>query len=672
MIQYGVKNFRKFDSKGFELSLAPITFLTGCNNSGKSSASKSLVLLSQMYKRLSSFNGKDIPWEELYIDFSDSTLGLGNYESALNFKAKSNEGITFSFSTYSDSIQRRVLVELVFKKREEEIHNRAHLCKFSITDENHKRIISGTVNDSRIISSFSGDAGIEIWFYQQTLYYLFNRVKDTLPRRLTKDVKSLLEGVKKPSIDWGALLYDYFGFTEDYKNEAIEDLLVSREDTPITLVERLCHILKAFRSSKAPFLESIDGNSKEECLQNLRKCISTCHDDKKETALSWLMALFSKSSFQAVSEYVFSSLYLINYDTGVIHHPETHSIWGSSYEAVFLSCVSNTLSEEELDALRKELAAIRNTKKELAPSKYTSLTRYVLYLESYSLVALYTSIGLFPTEPHDYYPSHLFPGRRLFERLMGFVLLDVFSPINYNENTMVFWNSNAEYLNFEGVNYIGTTSVSVKRLYPESDTSELLTRLVFKSDSDFSFTNKWLWKLGLGNTLEIVPAPHGVGYFIYIVSKRGKTTTRTLLADFGLGVSHMLVILLLIDAWGKKDGGYNHNRYPTFILEEPEAHLHPSFQSQLADIFLDAYKTYGLRFIIETHSEYLIRKSQVLVSQMGFKSNDESNTLAPFSAYYFPKTGKPYSLGYRKDGYFANSFGKGFYDESASLTFELL
>ena len=48
MIEYSLTNFRKFDNKGCHLCLSPITFFTGCNSSGKSSVSKSLVFLSQI------------------------------------------------------------------------------------------------------------------------------------------------------------------------------------------------------------------------------------------------------------------------------------------------------------------------------------------------------------------------------------------------------------------------------------------------------------------------------------------------------------------------------------------------------------------------------------------------------------------------------------------------
>ena len=43
-----------------------------------------------------------------------------------------------------------------------------------------------------------------------------------------------------------------------------------------------------------------------------------------------------------------------------------------------------------------------------------------------------------------------------------------------------------------------------------------------------------------------------------------------------------------------------------------------------------------------------------------------------FEAYYMPKDGKPYSLGYRKDGKFVEEFGSGFYDEATNLAFDIL
>lgn len=44
-MKYMVKNFKIFDEKGVTFDIAPITMLTGCNSSGKSSLVKSMTVL---------------------------------------------------------------------------------------------------------------------------------------------------------------------------------------------------------------------------------------------------------------------------------------------------------------------------------------------------------------------------------------------------------------------------------------------------------------------------------------------------------------------------------------------------------------------------------------------------------------------------------------------------
>ena len=56
-------------------------------------------------------------------------------------------------------------------------------------------------------------------------------------------------------------------------------------------------------------------------------------------------------------------------------------------------------------------------------------------------------------------------------------------------------------------------------------------------------------------------------------------------------------------------------KYVTLAIEEPENHLHPRYQALLAEMFADAYKNYGIHFIVETHSEYMVRKLQTLVAK---------------------------------------------------------
>ena len=83
---------------------------------------------------------------------------------------------------------------------------------------------------------------------------------------------------------------------------------------------------------------------------------------------------------------------------------------------------------------------------------------------------------------------------------------------------------------------------------------------------------------------------------------------------------------------------------PIVIIEEPEMNLHPKYQSLLADLFLELSERYGFRFIIETHSEYMIRKTQVEVKNSRYESPEALNALNPFQVLYFPQNESPRSL----------------------------
>lgn len=58
-----------------------------------------------------------------------------------------------------------------------------------------------------------------------------------------------------------------------------------------------------------------------------------------------------------------------------------------------------------------------------------------------------------------------------------------------------------------------------------------------------------------------------------------------------------------------------------FIIENPEAHLHPQAQSILSKFLALVSKT-GVQIFIETHSEHIINGPRVMVVQEAFKSND--------------------------------------------------
>ena len=84
--------------------------------------------------------------------------------------------------------------------------------------------------------------------------------------------------------------------------------------------------------------------------------------------------------------------------------------------------------------------------------------------------------------------------------------------------------------------------------------------------------------------------------------------------DVGYGVSQSLPIL--VDVRSKKNC--------SFLLQQPEVHLHPRAQAELAGLFVESFRKHGNRFLIETHSDYIIDRVRILVRKRTLKADDVS------------------------------------------------
>ncbi len=101
------------------------------------------------------------------------------------------------------------------------------------------------------------------------------------------------------------------------------------------------------------------------------------------------------------------------------------------------------------------------------------------------------------------------------------------------------------------------------------------------------------------------------------------------LTDVGFGVSQVLPVIV--------ESFYVPKR-SILIFEQPEIHLHPRVQAELADLFIDAIRARedgearNCQFIIESHSEHFLRRLQRRIAEEELAPQD--------AALYFVQTGE--------------------------------
>lgn len=185
------------------------------------------------------------------------------------------------------------------------------------------------------------------------------------------------------------------------------------------------------------------------------------------------------------------------------------------------------------------------------------------------------------------------------------------------------------------------------------------------------FVNYWLKIFSIEKKLIIKTIDDVLNYFSENIN------------NFGFGLNQLIPIIMILPVidqfYDVLDNEFENiyienapTNITTFLIEEPEANLHPSFQSKLADLFIDAAWKFRHQFIIETHSEYMVRKFQYWVAKKKIKPSD-------VNIYYFEnknedkrvKDLKINKINIEKDGSLSQSFGEGFYDEADKIALEL-
>jgi len=115
------------------------------------------------------------------------------------------------------------------------------------------------------------------------------------------------------------------------------------------------------------------------------------------------------------------------------------------------------------------------------------------------------------------------------------------------------------------------------------------------------------------------------------------------ITDVGFGISQILPVIIQ---------GFLANKNTTTIIEQPEIHLHPKMQADLADLFIDIIETNKKtkKLIIETHSEYLLKRLRRRISEGKIAS--ETVSICLFNPQTELESAKVKILEIEEKGYF--------------------
>lgn len=668
-----IKNFRVFDENGVSFELKPITILTGCNSSGKSSMTKAALLLNSFISQIKRDrdNKEKIKIGEYKLDFRNYPYNLlGRFDKVVHNQSSSKE-ITFEYETYSYMLSKNVTVSLVFGADENDKLNDGYLNSITMSTEDGVFFRSDRANGNKFNLNLIKEAGVNFMATENLVHYYCGlcSTEDGLNEvPFTGEMKNEKEHLKD------CLLSDDDKRTRDIikyvRIAPNNDSIVKRHKVDMKIVSKSLENGSLFY---IPIIEELNQIDKANIKSWVNDELLKNESDGFVAYSNNIIDFFLSSHYSKFGEY---------FEDLECSYLKDYQLWKpfSLKESNFLSHLQRSRPYFDFDETPNKAEIGFNLLYDIVMKwnckKYDSKTEY------YDCDEFWKYSGVLDRMTDHYMMNDLMP------TFATDLILEVLIPK---------WCGNVE--------YVSSSRVDVRRLYSldyKNDFTELLKKY-FDSRRKFAnenktnqnkeyepdmFLNKWVDKFGIGKKISLAVDEEGLGVQIRI-HKRNDEIGR-LLADEGYGITQLVSLLLQIETSilsSKKEkinnyigledlDGYDTDKYhyeqQTIIVEEPEIHLHPKYQSLLADMMLDAYQNYNIHFIVETHSEYLIRKSQVLVSKMEFKSNEESDSESPFRTYYVPQNGKPYSLGYRKDGKFAESFGSGFYDESTNLAFEIM
>lgn len=725
MKSFKVSNFRLFDEKGAAIDLRPVTVLTGANSSGKSSFVKALVAFSDYtnptlgdYRRDGSYN----PISHK-LDLFRPELKLSGFSGVKNRNADKESPVSYTREFYpTPSLFGPYVVKHSFNIPVDE-HN-------DIMDHGQLTAIDVSVVDSDFVRLSYTKDGFKIDYLNLNgnimLDFLAFCRFCLIPYTIQEDSHDRIDGSYNPDYcdDKGNFSIEKTAQTElgkllakiqgkdiaDYRYASvaggISDNIKREYKSLFACTSKVLSFATAIDKCSQfglifyfPLFDNLVNKDKQEAIAYINdsfKCgfISSYlgGDIKKlhfKEDLKLLLDDFEQSEYDSFIEYFRS---LENYVLENVNSEKmTFRTAGRSYNfiedeilqradiAFDSNGFSNRKKEETLFSLAYKLLSIWQWE-ETRDYTHGSFEDGSLIRDDDLFIERYINQRYF-----DYSSRHI-----LYSAYLDYIkfvlkeslITDELYRLQYNTNS--FTSVQRLHSFEENSQFVRIMKEYVQVRERVIRDSKLAHRFIHSDEEMLyvpdTFLNKWLRQDGLNicDHIELnTTRTDGLGFMIELVDANGN---RESLADLGHGITQIISILIQIECVILQNQYSNTERLngnacpPAIIaMEEPEISLHPCLQSLLADVLYDAAVNYGetIYFLVETHSEYLVRKIQAIVSDF----SDSEFAKKPFGIYYFNPKGKEeavYEMCFSRTGRFENSFGEGFFDEAARSKYKVL